>query len=106
MELALTVKQIGIITANFDEYNKWLDAGLKKYQGIVVTEDQIPECKKMRAELNKVEKAINARKVEVKKEFMKPYTEFEEQTKALMPSSVICHTRCFTKTTLMRNGTE
>ena len=90
MELALTVKQIGIITANFDEYNKWLDEGLKKYQGIVVTEDQIPECKKMRAELNKVEKAINARKVEVKKEFMKPYTEFEEQTKALMKKISDC----------------
>lgn len=90
MELSLQVKQNGIITANFDEYNAWLDEGLKKYQGLVVTEEQLPECKKMRAELNKVEKAINERKVAIKKEFMKPYTEFENETKALMKKVSDC----------------
>lgn len=90
MELALQIKSTGVITANFDEYNAWLDEGLKKYQGIVVTEEQIPDCKKMRAELNKIEKAINSRKVEIKKEFLKPYTEFEEQTKALMKKVSDC----------------
>lgn len=44
----------------------------------------MPDCKRIRAELNKAEKAINSRKIEIKKEFMKPYTEFEEQTKKLM----------------------
>lgn len=72
------------IKANFDEYNAWLDEALKPYRGLVVQDEQIPDCKKIRAELNKAEKAINSRKIEIKKEFMKPYTEFEEQTKKLM----------------------
>lgn len=72
------------IKANFDEYNAWLDEALKPYRGLVVQDEQVPDCKKIRAELNKAEKAINARKVEIKKEFMKPYTEFENETKKLM----------------------
>lgn len=72
------------IKANFDEYNAWLDEALKPYRGLVVQDDQVPDCKKIRAELNKAEKAINARKIEIKKEFMKPYTEFETETQKLM----------------------
>lgn len=72
------------IQANFDEYNAWLDEALKPYRGLVVQDDQVPDCKRIRAELNKAEKAINSRKIEIKKEFLKPYTEFEEQTKKLM----------------------
>lgn len=72
------------IQANFDEYNAWLDEALKPYRGLVVQDEQIADCKKIRAELNKAEKAINSRKIEIKKEFLKPYTEFENETKKLM----------------------
>lgn len=72
------------IKANFEEYEAYLQEALKPYRGLVVEDDQIADCKKIRAYLNKAEKAINARKIEIKKAFMKPYTEFENETKKLM----------------------
>lgn len=83
MDLIVKVEGRNIQT-NFAEYNAWLDQALKPYRGLVVQDDQIKECKRIRAELNKAEKAINSRKIEIKKQFMMPYTEFENQTKKLM----------------------
>lgn len=83
--MELIVKQdIGKLSWNFEEINQQMDIALKKYKGLVFTESDLGEAKKTRANLNNVVKQINAKKIEVKKEFMKPYSDFEEQVKEVM----------------------
>lgn len=82
----LTVKinqEIGLLNWNFEELNKQLDEQLKKYAGLQFNDDEIAEAKKTRANLNNVKKAIDNRRLEVKKQFCKPYDDFAEQAKKL-----------------------
>lgn len=76
--------QVGLLNWNFDDLNAQLDVILKRYDGLQYTEDQITEAKATRAKLNNVSKAINDRKIAVKKQFCQPYTLFEEQAKKLI----------------------
>ena len=84
MSLELQVnQQVGLLDWNFEELNKQLDVELKRFDGLVITEDEIKTGKAMRASLNNLAKAIEAKRREVKKEFCAPYDEFESQTKVL-----------------------
>lgn len=84
MSLELQVnQQVGLLNWNFEELNKQLDVELKRFDGLVITEDEIKTGKAMRASLNNLAKAIEAKRREVKKEFCAPYDEFESQTKVL-----------------------
>lgn len=85
MALELQVnQQIGLLNWNFEQLNQQLDIELKRFEGIVITEDDIKAGKAMRASLNNLAKAIEAKRREVKKEFCAPYDEFESQTKMLI----------------------
>ena len=55
------------IEANFTEVAAWLDAELKPYIGLVVTEDAIPTAKAYRASLRKVRERIDDYRKEAKK---------------------------------------
>lgn len=82
--LELQVKQqVGLLNWNFEELNSQLDIELKRFEGVTITSDQVQEAKKVRANLNGLAKAINDRKIQVKKEFCAPYDEFESQVKVL-----------------------
>lgn len=84
MSLELQVnQQVGLLNWNFEQLNQQLDVELKRFDGLVITEDEIKTGKAMRASLNNLAKAIEAKRREVKKEFCAPYTEFEDQTKVL-----------------------
>ena len=84
MSLELQVnQQIGLLNWNFEELNKQLDIELKRFDGIVLTEADIPAAKAMMASLNNLIKAIDAKRIEVKKEFCAPYYEFDAQAKVL-----------------------
>lgn len=84
MSLELQVnQQVGLLDWNFEELNKQLDVELKRFDGLVITEYEIKTGKAMRASLNNLAKAIEAKRREVKKEFCAPYDEFESQTKVL-----------------------
>ena len=52
---------------------------VKKYDGLVVTPETLAECKASRAELNKLIKALNKKRIDIHKEYEKPYNEFKEQ---------------------------
>lgn len=81
----ITVKSnIGSLEYNFDKLNQEVDDYLKTYQGLVITQDQLPDSKKLRAELNKNKKELNARKIAIKKEFIAPYSEFESKVKEVI----------------------
>ena len=76
-------QQIGLLDWNFDELNRQLDEQLAKYDDLTFTDAEMNDAKKVRANLNKVAKVINDRKIAVKKEFCEPYERFADQAKAL-----------------------
>ena len=77
-------QQIGLLNWNFEELNRQLDIQLAKYDGLTFTESEMTQAKKVRANLNKVAKVINDRKIEVKKQFCEPYDRFADQAKVLV----------------------
>jgi hypothetical protein len=76
-------QQAGIINTNFEELKISITEQMQVYMSLEVTEANKPERKKDIATLRKITKALNDKKIEVKNEFMKPYTEFENQVKEL-----------------------
>lgn len=71
------------ITFNYDELKTELTESLKKYNDMVVTEEEISGAKKDRAALNKLHEVLNRQRIDVKKAFMKPYEAFEAKIKEL-----------------------
>lgn len=73
----LTVMNPQHIETNFDEVRDWLAKVTDPYTKMVVTEDAISDAKKNLAALRKVKDQIEVQRKAVKKEWMKPYEEFE-----------------------------
>lgn len=83
-EINLLVEQKnGSIETNFEEIKAALAAGLEEYKGMVFTAESQPKAKKTVASLRKLKNAMNDRRIEIKKKFMEPYTNFEAQVKEL-----------------------
>lgn len=84
-ELTLNVKQNpGVIELNFDEIEKALDAKLAEYKGAIFTEESKNIAKAEVANLRKLKKDFEDARKGVKKEWMKPYEDFEAKMKRLM----------------------
>jgi len=85
MELIIRERnQIDDIEFNYSELKSELADKLIKYKGIVYDDSAIALAKKERAALNNLKKSINDRKVEIKKECLKPYDDFETKVKELL----------------------
>lgn len=83
-ELTLKVKQNpGVIELNFDEIEKALDTKLAEYKGAVFTEESKNIAKAEVANLRKLKKSFEDARKGVKKEWMKPYDDFEIKMKRL-----------------------
>lgn len=83
-EIRVNVEQKnGVIGFNFEEIKKKLNSELEIYKNMIFTEDSKAEAKKTIASLRKLKKSVNDKKLEVKKSFMIPYTNFEAQVKEL-----------------------
>ena len=72
------------IQTNFEDVDAYLTEAMEPYTQMVVSEDSIGDAKKTLAQLRKLKDGINAQKIAVKREWMKPYTEYEEKAKQLM----------------------
>lgn len=72
------------IVFNFDELKKELAEKITPYKSLAVTEDDLKGAKSDKANLNKLKKALNDKRIEVKKEYMQPLEVFEEQIKELV----------------------
>ena len=72
------------IETNFEAVDAYLTEAMEPYTQLVVTEDSIGDAKKTLAALRKLKDGINAQKIAVKREWMKPYTEYEDKAKLLM----------------------
>lgn len=79
----LVEQKNGTIGGNFEELKAALKAELEVYKNMVFTEEAKPEARKAVANLRKLKKSMNDKKLEVKKNFMAPYTDFEAQVKEL-----------------------
>lgn len=69
---------------NYEELKKSLQEALTAYDGRVYTEEMIGAAKKDRAALNKLAKAIEDKRRELKTRCLEPYQQFEQQTSELI----------------------
>lgn len=84
-ELQIIVnQQTGIITTNFDDVKQALASQMEIYKSLDVTEENKTERKKDVATLRKMIKAVNDKRIEVKKECLKPYEDFEKRARELI----------------------
>lgn len=83
-ELTLDIRQNpGVIELNFDDIERALDQKLEEYKGAVFTEGSKVIAKKEVASLRKLKSKFEDARKTVKREWMKPYDEFEERMKKL-----------------------
>lgn len=81
----ITRQEAGIASIdNFEELKSALQKELAVYSSMVYTADNIKAAKKDKAALNKLKKAIEDRRKEIKRVIMEPYTIVEAQAKELV----------------------
>lgn len=80
-DFAIDFKAPEITVANEDELANAIKQYAKKYDGLVVTEETLADSKKARADLNKLSKALNDRRKEIKRNYNAPLKEFETKIK-------------------------
>lgn len=68
---------------NFDEIKAYLDVRLDAYRNVVYSEDSLKTAKSDKAALNKLKKALDACRKEIKAVYMEPYMRIEAQIKEL-----------------------
>ena len=73
----------GTIDFNFEDLKDALTAELELYKNLVFTEDTKADAKKTVAELRKLKKQSSDKRIEGKKLYMQPYTDFEAKVKEL-----------------------
>ena len=84
--MELKVKQVTLpeaIEFNFAELKQEITERTEAYVGMVYTDDQIKSAKADVAMLRKFTKALSDERIRVKKEYLKPYDEFEAKVKEL-----------------------
>lgn len=77
------VRNNGTIDFNFEDIKDALASELELYKNLVFTENTKADAKKTVAELRKLKKQISDKRIEVKKLYMQPYTDFEAKGKEL-----------------------
>lgn len=83
-EIQVIVEQkLGTINFNFLEIKENLSNMMELYKDAQFTEETSSDAKKEVAALRKIKKALSDRRIEVKKEYMKPYDDFEVKVKEL-----------------------
>lgn len=80
-ELVVSKVQTGKILTNYNEFKAELEKALQDYKGLVVTEENCSEMKKTRSTLTNSVKAIDTKRIEIKKQFVEPLTVFENECK-------------------------
>lgn len=78
LELVVSEKTLGSLTTNAKQIRDIVKSNLPKYDISNYTDDNIDQAKKDKAALNKAAKALNTKRLEIEKEFMKPFGEFKE----------------------------
>jgi hypothetical protein len=82
MELKV-LEQVQKLTWNFEEVKKELTSHIEKYADLVVSETNLAEMEKTQKEIAGLRIRLQKFRLEVKKDFEKPFETFEQQIKAL-----------------------
>ncbi len=85
-EMELQIKPFSIpevIEGNFEELKQEIARKSSDYETLVYTDEQIPEAKQDRANLNKLVKVLDDERKRIKKECLKPYENVEPKFKEL-----------------------
>lgn len=83
-QLEVKVKQeLGVIDFNFNEIKDNLSSMMELYTDAKFTEESSALAKKEVAALRNIKKALNDRRIEIKKEYMQPYDDFALKVKEL-----------------------
>lgn len=80
-DFSVNFKAPEILITNEDELAQAVEDYAKKYNGLIVTEETLADSKKARADLNKLSKALNDRRKEIKRNYGVPLKEFETKVK-------------------------
>lgn len=86
LELRIATPESAFLRAvefNFEELKQELEKALENYQGLVYTDENIPEGKADRAKLNKLSDSFNNERKRVKALCMQAYEPFENKIKIL-----------------------
>lgn len=78
LELVVSEKTLGSLTTNAKQIRDMVKNALPKYDISNYSEDNIDQAKRDKASLNNAAKVLNAKRLEIEKEFMKPFGEFKE----------------------------
>lgn len=73
-----------VVNVNFEEVKDALTDNLEKYKGIVVTDDNLKDCKEIQKDLSKLKRDINSSRKEIKKQLEAPIKNFDGQCKELV----------------------
>lgn len=72
------------IDFNFEELKEELFQQVEKYRNLVYTDEQMKLCKTDKANLNRLKKALNEERIRRKKEYLKPFEEFEAKVNEII----------------------
>ena len=85
MDFEITKMEIPEIPeANFEELKKDLQEKVSKYENMIYNDNEIAQAKKDRADLNKLKKAINDKRIAMEKEYMQPFNEFKAKVNEIL----------------------
>lgn len=85
MDFQITKMQIPEIPeANFEELKNDLQEKVSKYENMIYNDNEIAQAKKDRADLNKLKKAINDKRIAMEKEYMQPFNEFKAKVNEIL----------------------
>lgn len=76
--------QQNVISFNYEELKKELLEKTSLYETVVYDADSIKSAKKDRAELNKLKKSLNDKRLEEEREYMKPFNDFKTKVNELI----------------------
>lgn len=78
LELVVSEKTLGSLTTNAKQIRDMVKVALPMYDISNYNDENIDQAKRDKASLNKAAKALNSKRLEIEKEFMKPFGEFKE----------------------------
>jgi len=77
LQLVVTDKQLGNLTTNANQIKEFVKKVLPQYSVDNYSENNIDQAKKDKALLNNAKKILNSKRIELEKEFQKPFEEFK-----------------------------
>lgn len=93
LNLVVTEKTLGNLKTNALQIKELVKNSIPKYDVVNYNESNIDQAKKDKALLNNAAKSLNAKRIEIEKEWMRPFTEF----KTIVADTVSLISECSSK---------